>query len=64
MEHHVGIESVRQELISLQPEDPQIVVFKHGVWHVKGLIQVCLIQCEKKVCVPVMCVIDTYLILR
>ena len=64
VEHHVGIESVRQELISLHPEDPQIVVFKHGLWCVKGLIQVCLIQCEKKVFVLVMCVIDTYLILR
>ena len=55
VEHNVSIESVRQELMSLHPEDPQIVELKHGVWRVKGLIQVCLIPCEKKVCVSVMC---------
>ena len=36
----VAIESVRQELHSLHPDDPQIVVLKHNVWRVKGLIQV------------------------
>ncbi|XP_010918123.1 probable protein phosphatase 2C 60 [Elaeis guineensis] len=40
MEHNVGIESVRQELYSLHPDDSQIVVLKHNVWRVKGLIQV------------------------
>ncbi|XP_068646765.1 probable protein phosphatase 2C 60 [Aristolochia californica] len=39
-EHNAGIESVRQELNSLHPDDSQIVVLKHNVWRVKGLIQV------------------------
>ncbi|ERM96236.1 hypothetical protein AMTRI_Chr09g14870 [Amborella trichopoda] len=39
-EHNAGIESVRQELQSLHPDDSQIVVLKHSVWRVKGLIQV------------------------
>ncbi|KAF7130204.1 hypothetical protein RHSIM_Rhsim10G0206500 [Rhododendron simsii] len=38
-EHNASIESVRQELHSLHPDDPQIVVLKHNVWRVKGLIQ-------------------------
>lgn len=39
-EHNAAIESVRQELRSLHPDDPHIVVLKHNVWRVKGLIQV------------------------
>ncbi|XP_077231115.1 putative protein phosphatase 2C 60 [Tasmannia lanceolata] len=39
-EHNAAIESVRQELFSLHPDDSQIVVLKHNVWRVKGLIQV------------------------
>ncbi|KAL5561238.1 hypothetical protein UlMin_030985 [Ulmus minor] len=39
-EHNASIESVRQELRSMHPDDPQIVVLKHNVWRVKGLIQV------------------------
>ncbi|KAG6517537.1 probable protein phosphatase 2C 60 [Zingiber officinale] len=39
-EHNVAIESMRQELQSVHPEDKQIVVLKHNVWRVKGLIQV------------------------
>ncbi|XP_028774577.1 probable protein phosphatase 2C 60 isoform X2 [Neltuma alba] len=39
-EHNVSIESVRQEMHSLHPDDSQIVVLKHNVWRVKGLIQV------------------------
>ncbi|KAF5193376.1 phosphatase 2c protein [Thalictrum thalictroides] len=39
-EHNASIESVRQELHSLHPDDPQIVVLKHNVWRVKGIIQV------------------------
>lgn len=39
-EHNVSNESVRQELQSLHPEDSQIVVLKHNVWRVKGIIQV------------------------
>ncbi|KAI4367234.1 hypothetical protein MLD38_013506 [Melastoma candidum] len=39
-EHNASIESVRQELHSMHPDDSQIVVLKHNVWRVKGLIQV------------------------
>ncbi|KAK6136626.1 hypothetical protein DH2020_029659 [Rehmannia glutinosa] len=39
-EHNASIESVRQELQSLHPDDPHIVVLKHNVWRVKGLIQI------------------------
>lgn len=39
-EHNAVHESVRQELYSLHPDDSQIVVLKHNVWRVKGLIQV------------------------
>jgi pyruvate dehydrogenase phosphatase len=39
-EHNADIEAVRQELQSLHPDDPRIVVLKHGVWRVKGIIQV------------------------
>ncbi|MBA0706469.1 hypothetical protein Golax_018575, partial [Gossypium laxum] len=39
-EHNACIESVRQELQSMHPDDSQIVVLKHNVWRVKGLIQI------------------------
>lgn len=39
-EHNASIDSIRQELHSLHPDDPHIVVLKHNVWRVKGLIQV------------------------
>lgn len=39
-EHNASIESVRHELHSLHPDDPHIVVLKHNVWRVKGLIQI------------------------
>ncbi|KAL1552046.1 [pyruvate dehydrogenase (acetyl-transferring)]-phosphatase [Salvia divinorum] len=39
-EHNASVESVREELRSLHPEDPNIVVLKHKVWRVKGLIQI------------------------
>ncbi|KAK4419144.1 putative protein phosphatase 2C 38 [Sesamum alatum] len=39
-EHNANIESVRNELRGLHPDDPQIVVLKHKVWRVKGIIQV------------------------
>ncbi|KAL3820067.1 hypothetical protein ACJIZ3_005972 [Penstemon smallii] len=39
-EHNASLESVREELQSLHPDDPQIVVLKHKVWRVKGIIQV------------------------
>ncbi|KAL3527254.1 hypothetical protein ACH5RR_011910 [Cinchona calisaya] len=40
LEHNASIESVRQELHSMHPDDAQIVVLKHNVWRVKGLIQI------------------------
>ncbi|XP_073278277.1 probable protein phosphatase 2C 60 [Primulina huaijiensis] len=40
MEHNASYESVRKELQSLHPDDPQIVVLRHNVWRVKGLIQI------------------------
>ncbi|CAN6898001.1 unnamed protein product [Brassica oleracea var. botrytis] len=39
-EHNASIESVREELRLLHPNDPNIVVLKHKVWRVKGIIQV------------------------
>lgn len=39
-EHNANIESVRDELHSSHPDDSQIVVLKHKVWRVKGIIQV------------------------
>ncbi|KAI4318560.1 hypothetical protein MLD38_032248 [Melastoma candidum] len=39
-EHNASIESVRKELRSEHPDDPQVVVLKHNVWRVKGIIQV------------------------
>ncbi|KAK6913675.1 PPM-type phosphatase-like domain [Dillenia turbinata] len=39
-EHNANVEAVRQELKELHPNDPQIVILRHGVWRVKGIIQV------------------------
>ncbi|PKA48154.1 putative protein phosphatase 2C 60 [Apostasia shenzhenica] len=39
-EHNASNESVRNELRSLHPHDSQIVVLKHKVWRVKGIIQI------------------------
>lgn len=39
-EHNASMEFVREELHALHPDDPQIVVLKHKVWRVKGIIQV------------------------
>lgn len=39
-EHNASFESVREELRSFHPDDPQIVVLRHNVWRVKGIIQV------------------------
>ncbi|KAL0344596.1 UNVERIFIED_CONTAM: putative protein phosphatase 2C 38 [Sesamum radiatum] len=39
-EHNANIESVRDELRALHPNDSRIVVLKHKVWRVKGIIQV------------------------
>lgn len=48
-EHNASIESVREELQTMHPHDPQIVVLKHKVWRVKGLIQVTILD-PKKIC--------------
>lgn len=40
-DHNAALEEVRQEVRSLHPDDPHIVVLKHGVWRIKGIIQVC-----------------------
>ncbi|KAK3148435.1 hypothetical protein QOZ80_3BG0295060 [Eleusine coracana subsp. coracana] len=39
-EHNACHEEVRQELQLSHPDDPHIVVLKHNVWRVKGLIQI------------------------
>ena len=39
-DHNANVESVRRELMDLHPDDPQIVMLKHGIWRVKGIIQV------------------------
>ncbi|KAJ3692827.1 hypothetical protein LUZ60_011922 [Juncus effusus] len=39
-EHNASYEEVRRELRELHKDDPGIVVLKHNVWRVKGLIQV------------------------
>ncbi|KAL8147219.1 putative protein phosphatase 2C 25 [Apium graveolens] len=39
-DHNASTEEVRNELISAHPEDSHILVMKHGVWRIKGIIQV------------------------
>ncbi|KAK1642881.1 hypothetical protein QYE76_060686 [Lolium multiflorum] len=39
-EHNVCHESVRQELMAQHPDDPRIVVLKHNIWTVKGIITI------------------------
>ncbi|KAL1819584.1 hypothetical protein ACET3Z_014453 [Daucus carota] len=39
-DHNVNIASERDELHSLHPADSHIVVLKHNVWRVKGIIQI------------------------
>ncbi|XP_076909607.1 putative protein phosphatase 2C 48 [Bidens hawaiensis] len=39
-EHNASFESVREELKSLHPNDPNIVLLKRNVWRVRGLIQI------------------------
>ncbi|KAK1394656.1 Protein-serine/threonine phosphatase [Heracleum sosnowskyi] len=39
-EHSANFEETRRDLRELHPNDPHIVVQKHGVWRVKGIIQV------------------------
>lgn len=40
-DHNASMEEVREELRSSHPDDSHIVVMKHGVWRIKGIIQVC-----------------------
>ncbi|VAH70499.1 unnamed protein product [Triticum turgidum subsp. durum] len=39
-EHNASFQEVRDELRQMHPDDPRIVVLKHNVWRVKGIIQV------------------------
>ncbi|WOK98204.1 putative protein phosphatase 2C 78 [Canna indica] len=39
-DHNVSAEEVRKELVELHPDNEQIVIRTHGVWCVKGIIQV------------------------
>ncbi|KAL4352825.1 hypothetical protein GQ457_06G040420 [Hibiscus cannabinus] len=39
-DHNVGVEEVRKEVVALHPDDSHIVVYNHGVWRIKGIIQV------------------------
>lgn len=39
-DHNASMEEVRKELWSLHPDDSHILVMKHGVWRIKGIIQV------------------------
>ncbi|GMH23105.1 hypothetical protein Nepgr_024948 [Nepenthes gracilis] len=39
-EHNARFESVRKELRLLHPHDSEVVVLKHKVWRVKGVIQI------------------------
>ncbi|KAG8367949.1 hypothetical protein BUALT_Bualt16G0125800 [Buddleja alternifolia] len=39
-DHNASMEEVRKELRTMHPEDSQILVMKHGVWRIKGIIQV------------------------
>ncbi|CAK8565575.1 unnamed protein product [Lathyrus sativus] len=39
-EYNATIESIRHELQSMHPDDSHIVVLRHNVWRVKGLIQI------------------------
>ncbi|KAK1358772.1 Protein-serine/threonine phosphatase [Heracleum sosnowskyi] len=40
IEHNVSVLETRQDLQELHPNDPHIVVLKHGVWRVKGIIKI------------------------
>lgn len=49
-DHNASMEEVRQELQSLHPDDSHILVMKHGVWRIKGIIQVCGANLTLSVC--------------
>jgi pyruvate dehydrogenase phosphatase len=39
-DHNVADEAVRREVAEAHPDDPHIVTSAHGVWRIKGIIQV------------------------
>ncbi|GKV25829.1 hypothetical protein SLEP1_g35212 [Rubroshorea leprosula] len=39
-DHNVNVDEIRNEIMSSNPDDPYIVVQNHGVWHIKGTLQV------------------------
>ncbi|VAH17796.1 unnamed protein product [Triticum turgidum subsp. durum] len=39
-EHNASFEEVRREMQAMHPDDPHIVILKHNVWRVKGIIQI------------------------
>lgn len=39
-DHNVAVEEVRKEVKELHPDDSHVVVYTHGVWRIKGIIQV------------------------
>lgn len=39
-DHNVAVEEVRKEVVALHPDDSHVVVYNHGVWRIKGIIQV------------------------
>lgn len=43
-DHNVALEEVRRELKQLHPDDSHIVVHNRGVWRIKGIIQVRILQ--------------------
>lgn len=51
-EHNASIKSVREELQAMHPRDSEIVVLKHKVWRVKGLIQVLFLGSENVIFFP------------
>ena len=42
-DHNVGVDDVRKEVEALHPDDAHIVVYTHGVWRIKGIIQVSIV---------------------
>jgi pyruvate dehydrogenase phosphatase len=39
-DHNVADESVRREVAAMHPDDARVVLNSHGVWRIKGIIQV------------------------
>ena len=45
-DHNVACEDVRKEVKALHPDDSAVVVSCHGVWRIKGIIQVLSAACS------------------